>query len=222
MGGAMQGKLWPLMAAVAWVCSACLGGGSGDGQSKGGNRSGGSSNRPPTISGWPPPAVLPGEAYEFTPAASDPDGDTLTFRVLRKPHWLAFDPATGRLAGVPDESDLGPYSNIQISVSDGHATVVLSAFDIVVNQVGEGVVTLSWTPPTENADGSVLTDLAGYRVYYGQSARNLNQSIVLNNPGLTRYVVEYLPRGRWTFAMTSVNAAGTESARSARVSKVVG
>lgn len=215
----MQGRLLPLMAGVACSFSACLGGG-GDGQS--GDRNEGSLNRLPTISGSPPPTVLRDESYEFTPTATDPDGDALEFTILRKPPWATFDRATGQLTGTPQESDLGPYSNITISVSDGHTSVALPAFDIVVNQVGEGSATLSWLPPTENADGSTLTDLAGYRIYYGRSARSLDRSIVLNNPGLTRHVVEYLPRGRWVFAMTSVNAAGIESSRSARVSKVVG
>jgi len=31
----------------------------------------------------------------------------------------------------------------------------------------DGVLDASWTAPTTNADGSPLTDLASYRVYYG-------------------------------------------------------
>src|SRR5438309_1476774 len=33
-----------------------------------------------------------------------------------------------------------------------------------------GVLDASWTAPTTNTDGSPLTDLAAYRVYYGTSA----------------------------------------------------
>ena len=32
-----------------------------------------------------------------------------------------------------------------------------------------GVLDASWTAPTTNTDGSPLTDLASYRVYYGSS-----------------------------------------------------
>ena len=66
-----------------------------------------------------------------------------------------------------------------------------------------------------------LTDLAGYRIYYGRSATQLNQSVVLNNPGLTRYVVENLSPAQWHFAMSSVNASGAESRRSQTVSKTI-
>src|SRR6266568_1650783 len=34
---------------------------------------------------------------------------------------------------------------------------------------GAGVIDASWTAPTTNVDGSSLTDLASYRVYYGTS-----------------------------------------------------
>ena len=82
-----------------------------------------------------------------------------------------------------------------------------------------GLVTLSWMPPTQNEDGSALHDLAGYRVYAGTSPDSLSRVIVLNNPGLTRYVVEYLTPAIWHFAMTSFNRDGLEGPRSAIVSK---
>jgi hypothetical protein len=84
-----------------------------------------------------------------------------------------------------------------------------------------GSVTLSWTPPTRNSDGSTYTDLASYRVYYGRKRGSLNRRITIRNPGLTRYVVEDLPRARWHFAMTTVNSRGQESRRSPTLSKTV-
>jgi hypothetical protein len=81
---------------------------------------------------------------------------------------------------------------------------------------------LSWFPPTQNADGSALTDLAGYRIYYGRKVDALNQVITLRNPGLTRLVIEDLTSATWHFSMTSFNSSGTESERSPTVSKTVG
>lgn len=86
-------------------------------------------------------------------------------------------------------------------------------------ETAPGSASLSWYPPTEYVNGTALTNLAGYRIYYGKSATALNQSIVINNPGLTRYLVENLSRVRWYFAMTAVSSRGTESARSQTVSK---
>jgi hypothetical protein len=81
-----------------------------------------------------------------------------------------------------------------------------------------GTATLDWTPPTENSDGSVLTDLAGYTVYYGTSPNNLTQSVKIGNPGLTAYTMTNLPAGTWYFAVTSYSTTGAESARSGVIS----
>jgi len=178
-------------------------------------------NTAPTITGSPPPNILEGEPYEFVPTASDADGDMLEFTIARKPAWATFDRATGRLAGTPDTDDVGNFTNIGISVSDGQVAAVLANFDISVNGIALGAATLSWNPPTENSDGSALTDLAGYRIYYGLSSAAPGQTIIVNNPGLTRYVVENLSPAIWHFTMTSVNSNGVESTRSPTVSKTI-
>jgi hypothetical protein len=178
-------------------------------------------NQAPTISGSPPPAVLEGEVYEFAPTASDPDGDSLTFRITRKPRWATFNPTTGQLSGTPQKEDVGNFTNIQISVSDGQLTASLKDFDVTVDQVAAGTVTLSWFPPTHNSDGTALTDLTGYRIYYGRNPHTLQRTIVLDNPGLSSYLVENLPPAVWHFAMTSVNSRGVESNRSSTVSKTI-
>src|SRR6266702_2017750 len=71
------------------------------------------------------------------------------------------------------------------------------------NNSASGVATLDWMPPTENSDGSVLTNLAGYTVYYGTSASNLTQSVKITNPGLSAYTLSNLSSGTWYFAVTS-------------------
>ncbi len=178
-------------------------------------------NRAPTISGSPTSIVVEGELYEFIPSAADADGDALQFSIARKPRWATFDRATGRLSGTPDADDVGNFTNIVITVSDGDAAASLDNFDITVDAIASGSATLSWSPPTENVDGSALTDLMGYRIYYGRSENQLTRTIVIDNPGLTRYVVENLAASNWHFTMTSVNAEGVESRRSPTVSKTI-
>jgi hypothetical protein len=179
-------------------------------------------NQKPTVSGEPPTSIRAGQAYEFTPQASDPDGDALTFRVANKPSWASFDKATGRLWGTPQDADVGINVDIRIAVSDGKQSAGLGRFAITVDPISTGSVTLSWYPPTENADGSALTDLAGYRILYGREADELNRVITLQNPGLTRLVIEDLASATWHFSMTSFNASGSESEPSPTVSKTVG
>jgi hypothetical protein len=85
-----------------------------------------------------------------------------------------------------------------------------------------GNATLSWQAPTTNTDGAALTDLAGYRIYYGTSAGNLSDTIQLTGVGLQTYVIDNLASGTWYFAVTAVASTGVESALSDIVSKTIG
>jgi len=70
-----------------------------------------------------------------------------------------------------------------------------------------GATTLSWTPPTTNEDGTSLT-LTGYKIYWGLTEGNYPHSVTLQNPGLTRYVVEQLTSETWYFVATALSADG--------------
>jgi len=178
-------------------------------------------NGTPTISGTPPDQINEGIAYSFTPTASDPDNDTLSFSVAGLPGWANFNTSNGRISGTPGSGDVGSYSGITITVSDGSASANLGPFSITVNAVSLGSVTLNWTPPTENDDGSALTDLAGYKIYWGTTPGSYPNSVTLDNPGLTSYVVDNLSPGTYEFVATSFNAAGVESAYSNVATKVL-
>ena len=92
---------------------------------------------------------------------------------------------------------------------------------VTVNQVGFGSATLSWTPPTQNTDGSPLTDLASYKIYYGNESGNYQTTIQIDNPGITIYVVENLTPNTYYFVMTAINSSGVESGFSNEASEQV-
>ncbi len=171
----------------------------------------GTSNKAPTISGNPVTVAKNTLAYSFQPTASDADGDKLSFSVANKPDWAAFDPATGRLSGVPPDGITGTHSNIEIKVTDGRAEAVLPTFSIIVSPPVIGSTTLVWAAPANNEDGTALTDLSGYVIRYGKAIGMLDQKIDLNSPGITTVVVENLIEGTWYFTMSSVNSSGVES-----------
>ncbi|MBB6092726.1 hypothetical protein HNQ60_001604 [Povalibacter uvarum] len=183
--------------------------------------SGGSTpvNNPPTISGTPATSVNVNSSYSFQPTASDPEGATLAFSIQNKPSWATFSTTTGRLSGTPSAS--GTTTGIVISVSDGTNSVSLPAFSIAANSVALGSATLSWAAPTQNTDGSSLTNLAGYRIVYGTSSSALNQTVQLANPSLTSYVVEQLAPGTWYFAVKAYSDTGSESSLSNVASKTI-
>jgi hypothetical protein len=127
-------------------------------------------NDAPLISGAPATSVNEDSGYQFIPTASDADNDTLTFSISNKPSWLSFNSATGELSGTPLNEQVGSYSNLIISVSDGTQTQSLAPFSITVintndapsisgvpaTQVNEDE-TYSFTPSAQDMDGDTLS-----------------------------------------------------------------
>ncbi|WP_299022624.1 tandem-95 repeat protein [uncultured Photobacterium sp.] len=105
-------------------------------------------NDAPTLSGTPTTEVAQDGSYNFVPQASDIDGDNFTFSISNLPDWAEFDSSVGILSGSPGNDDVGTYSNIVISVSDGVATVSLPAFAITVTNVNDAP-TINGTPSTQ-------------------------------------------------------------------------
>ena len=178
-------------------------------------------NSPPIISGTPPGEVVATEAYSFTPSASDPDNDTLSFSATNKPSWASLDSTSGHLHGTPDDADVGLYEDIQISVSDGTASAETSSFTVAVVQTTNGAITLTWLAPTQNVDGTPLTDLAGYRIYYGNVSRQYDYTRDIDGAGIMTAVIDNLTQGTWYFAASALNSSGAESDLSGEVEQLV-
>jgi len=83
--------------------------------------------------------------------------------------------------------------------------------------------TLSWNAPTTNTDGSALTDLAGYKVYYGTVSGTYAGSINMAGKNSTSLSVATLAstvpvRGTYYIAVTAYDTSGFESNYSNEVS----
>jgi hypothetical protein len=77
-----------------------------------------------------------------------------------------------------------------------------------------GTVTLTWVAPTDNTNGTPVTDLAGYHIHYGTSQDNMTQVIDLAGSSTTEFEVSGLAPGTYYFAISAYTARGTESAES--------
>jgi hypothetical protein len=176
----------------------------------------------PTIAGIPSTTAVVGQPYSFQPTTANTSG-SVRFTVDHLPAWASFNASTGKLSGTPSSSQVGDYGGITINLVANNATVALPAFTITVATSGSSgnSVTLSWQPPTENSDGSTISDLKGYKVHYGSTSRAYAKTIEVSNPGLTTYVVDNLPTGNYFFAVTAYNASGYESSLSGEVSTQV-
>lgn len=125
--------------------------------------------------------------------------------------WSGIRSASGT-ATVGPITELTTFS---LSCSGPGGTVVKM---LSVSAIGE--TTITWRAPTENTDGTRLTDLAGYRLYYGQTSGAYTNVVEIMNPAVTSHVVK-LRSGDFFFAMTAVDRERNESARSNEISRTM-
>jgi hypothetical protein len=85
---------------------------------------------------------------------------------------------------------------------------------------GSGIATLTWAAPSTNEDGTPLTSLGGYKVYYGTTP-GVYTSIDVGQ--VSSYQVPGLATGKvYYFAVSAYDSSGNESDLSEVVSKVIG
>ncbi len=142
------------------------------------------------------------------------------------PAWATFDSTTGILSGTPGASDEGTSGAITITGSDGGTTASIGPFTIDVTAPtppvsGAGSATLTWTIPTDNTNGSALTDLAGYIIRYGTSEDALTQFIKVASANTTEYEIDNLAPGTYYFEVIAYTSAGTQSSPSDIASKTI-
>jgi chitodextrinase len=177
--------------------------------------------------------------FNFTVRTAAPTGlsSTATTSSSVSLSWSAVQYATGyRLyrGGVLVASPTGTtatdsglaastsYSYTVSAVSAGGESAqsgVLNATTAGASAAGQAIVT--WTAPLLNADGSTLSDLAGYRIYYGTSVGSMTQTVTVANPAATSGVVTGLAAGTWYFGVKAYDTSGNESVLSSIVSKVI-
>jgi hypothetical protein len=182
-----------------------------------------------SIFGTPTTSVAENRWYGFQSWATDTDGRGVTYSIKNKPAWASFDTRYGHLYGVPPAASVGTYSDIVISATDGISSASLPPFAITVTGTGvtgsgtgtTGSATVHWTPPTQNTNGSVLTNLAGYVINYGTNVNSLSSTVKVSNPGLTSYTIDGLAAGTYYFTVEAYNSAGETSSASSKVSKSV-
>lgn len=189
------------------------------------------------IYGTPTTSVKENYWYGFQSWSKDNDGKAITYGIKNKPSWASFDTKYGHLYGIPAAANVGTYSNIVIYATDGVSSASLPAFSITVTgkpasgggtttppppTATTGSATINWLPPTQNTDGSTITNLSGYTIHYGTTASSLTSSVQVANPGLTSYQIDGLSSGQtYYFAVSAYNSAGQASALSNEASKAI-
>lgn len=91
----------------------------------------------------------------------------------------------------------------------GGSTITTNTTNTSNTTISTGSVSLSWDATTTNSDGSPLSDLAGYKVYYGNSSGSYTNSVDVGN--IAGASVSSLASGSWCFAVTAYDTSGNES-----------
>jgi hypothetical protein len=95
------------------------------------------------------------------------------------------------------------FTGLRLAALVGIAWTSACAADV------DGTFTLTWTSPTQNEDGSPLTDLQGYYIYAGQSPEALSAVYFTSGQSIVLSHTEFSPR---YFAVCAVNTSGVVSA----------
>lgn len=102
--------------------------------------------------------------------------------------------------------------------------VLILAFPLVGCSGGDGsarasVAALSWVAPSEREDGSVLSlsEIAGYRIYYGVESGNYQGQIDVNDGSAVQAQISGISLGKYFVALTTVDTEGRESSFSTEV-----
>jgi hypothetical protein len=173
------------------------------------------------LSGTPAASVTVGNAYQFQPTVSA--GGALTFSVHGQPAWMAFNSATGALTGTPTASEEGSSTPITITGSNGTSSASIGPFIVQVKAPAatSGAATLYWIPPTQNTNGTPITNLAGFHIYYGTSANALTTTITVEGGSSTTYTITSLSAGTYYFSVVAYNTEGVDSPDSNVESKTI-
>lgn len=112
-------------------------------------------NRPPQITSTPPAAATEDQSYAYTPVATDPDGDPITWRFAKAPTGATIDPATGRIAWTPGDADAGKDVEFEIQACDNKGACTTQSWKTQVTNVPDAPVFTS-TPPTNATEDQVF------------------------------------------------------------------
>ncbi|MBE9012320.1 putative Ig domain-containing protein, partial [Pseudanabaenaceae cyanobacterium LEGE 13415] len=179
-----------------------------------------SSNQAPVLNAIAPQSVREGQLLTIQLAATDADGDRLTYRATNLPLGAVLDPVTGRLTWTPTFTQQGTYT-IDLTATDGNrlSTQPLTIQVLNVNQAP----TLIPLPLQSGQEGVQLnfaiaaTDLDGDSVRFS-AVTPLPEGAILNaNTGMITWIPGYEQAGNYRFQVSAIDALGGANEQDVRV-----
>jgi len=112
--------------------------------------------------------------------------------------------------------------SLTVSSIDG-TTHTVAITIIGADEVGSLTdVTLSWVAPSQREDNTAiaLSEIAGYKIYYGTTQGEYTNSVDINDGSAESYTFKAFPSGTYFFVVTTLDTEGRESQYSPEVKKV--
>lgn len=166
-------------------------------------------------------AIAQTPTFTFGVSGTSQDGKTIRPTIT----WATSPAATSCTASAtPAKTDWTGAKAAQGSGTLLTAVSATTSFALACNWPGDQVALVTWEKPTQNNDGSPLTDLAGFRVQFGRASgdANMDQSVYLSDPARTSWTSSALsPAGPWFFGVKAFNSLGLESSLSSIATKTI-
>ena len=102
--------------------------------------------------------------------------------------------------------------------------ILFVLFAIFTENLFAADVVANWVAPTQREDNSILdiSEIGGFRIYYGNSTGNYVNQVDINDGTLTTFTMTGLPEGNMYFVMTTIDTEGRESTYSNEVFTKIG
>ncbi len=126
--------------------------------------------------------------------------------------------STGTSSSVPPQTVADTGSGTSTTTGGSSSTTAPPTTPPAGTPASSSGLTFGWQAPTENSNGTPITNLAGYKIHYGTASQQYTQVVEVSNPSLSRYVMDSLSSGTYYFAITAYNSQGIESGLSGEVS----
>jgi len=120
-------------------------------------------------------------------------------------------------------SNVTLQDNLTVSSIDGTKHTVVITIIGVDEASTTADINLSWVAPAEREDNTsiALSEIAGYKIYYGTTQGQYSNSVDVNDGSAAGYTFKAFPSGTYFFVVTTLDTDGRESQYSAEVKKVI-
>jgi len=140
-------------------------------------------NDPPVIISSPNLIAIEGTSYNYDVDASDVDGDTLTYSLIKAPQGMTIDSSSGLINWIPSYKD----AYVEVQVTDGKGGIDTQSFKIKVDFIDTDMDHMPDTWEMENFSSLEQSSTADYD---NDLLTNLQEFYNQTNPTINNWTME--------------------------------